>query len=243
MDSTTACRTTISVPGRPPDGDLVARAREGSEAAFGILIRRYHRELQRLARNYVRDDALAEDVVQDTWIGVLKGVDRFEGRSSFRTWLRRVLVNRAKSRALREARYLPLEESDEFEPLSDPFDRNGAWRIPLRPWRITPERLALSTEVREALAATLRLLPQRQRAVVDLRDVQGLDAQDVCAILDLTESNQRVLLHRGRAKLRAALAALVQSRAMSATTDCRRHRPRHRSRGSAVRRSPHDDGA
>lgn len=122
-----------------------------------------------------------------------------------------MLANRARSRAVREARYVPLDESDEPDPLADRFDRNGAWGVPPRQWRITPERLALSAEVREVLGAALERLPAGQRAVVELRDIQGIDAQDACTILGLSEVNQRVLLHRGRTRLRAALAAKLET--------------------------------
>lgn len=193
-----------------PDAELVAAVLEGSELALSILVGRYHRALLRLARNFVRDDTTAEDVVQDTWIGVLRGVERFEGRAPFRAWLFRVLTNRARSRAVREARYVPFETTDDLDSLAGHFDRRGAWRLPPREWRITPERLALSAEVRETVVAAMETLPAGQRAVVELRDVQGLDAEDVRTILGLSESNQRVLLHRGRIRLRAALAATLE---------------------------------
>lgn len=191
------------------DDALLKRFLEGDEDAFVFLVRRYQRPLLRVARTFVRDDRLAEDVVQETWIGLLRGINRFEGRASFKTWLFRVLANRARTRAVREARYVLVDQHDDAF-FDDQFDAAGRWRIPPPAWMIDPERLALSTEVRERLELTLAGLPPAQRAVVELRDVQGLDGRDVCNILDLTETNQRVLLHRGRTRLRVALAALLE---------------------------------
>lgn len=194
------------------DDELVTQVLAGQEDAFAALVCRYQNPLLRLARHFVRDSQTAEDVVQDTWMGFLRGIERFEGRSTFKTWLYRVLANRARTRAVREARYVPLEPEDgggsDHSP--DQFDRAGAWRTPPRDWRITPERITLSAEVRVLLKEALAGLPEGQRAVVDLRDVQGLDAGEVCNILGLTETNQRVLLHRGRTRIRAALSARLE---------------------------------
>lgn len=192
------------------DDMLVTGVLAGREEAFVALMERYHRPLIHLARHFVRDDALAEDVVQDTWIGFLRGVEKFERRSTFRTWLFRVLTNRAKTRALKEARYVPIDQGEHAEGPEDGFDEAGAWRVPPAEWRITPERLFLSAEVRSVVDATLRALPAGQRAVVELRDIEGFDAADVCNILGISETNQRVLLHRGRTRLRGALAARLE---------------------------------
>jgi RNA polymerase sigma-70 factor (ECF subfamily) len=189
------------------DEALVARALEGDEDAFVALVDRYQRSLLRLARNYVRDVTLAEDVVQDTWIGFLRGIEKFEGRAAFRTWLHRVLVNRAKSRASKEARYIFLDPQDETSPIADRFEPSGFWRAPPREWNLTPERLLLSDEIRAVVESALEALPPAQRAVVELRDLEGLEASEVCNVLGISETNQRVLLHRGRTKVRAALAA------------------------------------
>ncbi len=191
------------------DEALVARVLAHDADAFTALVNRYQSSLFRLARHFVREDAVAEDVVQDTWVGLLRGIERFEGRSAFRTWLFRILANRARTRAVREARYVPLAEDDGPEA-GEAFDETGAWRTPPREWRITPERALLSAEVRELVTAAIAALPASQRAVVELRDVQGLEAAEVCNILGLTETNQRVLLHRGRRRVRTALAARLE---------------------------------
>jgi RNA polymerase sigma-70 factor, ECF subfamily len=193
------------------DDELLSRIRAGEEDAFAALVARYQRPLLRLARTFVRDGSLAEDVVQDTWMGFLRGIERFEGRSAFKTWLFRILANRARSRAVREARYVPLDQDDQASPLADRFDGSGGWRLPPAEWRITPERSLLSAEVGTLVEEALGTLPAGQRAVVDLRDVQGLDPAEVCNILGLTETNQRVLLHRGRTRIRAALAARLET--------------------------------
>lgn len=194
----------------PTDDELVRQILAGEEEAFTTLVHRYQRQLLRLARHFVRDASLAEDVVQDTWMGFLRGIEKFEGRSAFKTWLFRVLANRARSRAVREARYVPIEVEDETSPLTESFDGTGGWRVPPAEWRITPERLVLSAEVRRFFEEALDGLPPGQRAVIDLRDVQGLEPAEVCNILGLSETNQRVLLHRGRTRIRAAMAARLE---------------------------------
>jgi RNA polymerase sigma-70 factor (ECF subfamily) len=193
------------------DDALVARLLGGDEDAFVALVGRYERSLHRVARTFVKDDSLAEDVVQETWIGLLRGIHKFEGRASFKTWLFRVLANRARTRAVREARYVPIDQTDEPSTVDGQFEPDGRWRVPPREWQITPERLLLSDEVRELVDGTLAELPATQRAVVELRDVEGLDGAEVCNILGISETNQRVLLHRGRTKLRVALAGKLES--------------------------------
>ncbi len=193
-----------------PDEALVARILMGDEDAFVALVGRHQRSLLRLARTYVRDAALAEDVVQDTWIGFLRGVEKFEGRSRFRTWLHRVLVNRAKTRGAKEARYVFMDPQDEASPIADRFEPSGSWRAPPRAWNLTPEQSLLSDEIRSVLETVLEALPPAQRAVVELRDLEGLEAAEVCNVLGISETNQRVLLHRGRTKVRAALAARLE---------------------------------
>jgi RNA polymerase sigma-70 factor (ECF subfamily) len=194
----------------PTDDQLVGRVLTGDEDAFVALVDRYQGRLLRLARTYVRDEGTAEDVVQDTWIGFLRGIERFEGRSEFRTWLFRVLSNRAKTRAVKEARYVPLEQDDDGSSIDDKFDPKGGWRAPPPAWTVTPERMALSDEIRGVVNDTLAAMPAGQRAVVTLRDLEGLDSRDVCNILDISGTNQRVLLHRGRTRIRAALAAHLE---------------------------------
>lgn len=195
---------------RLSDETLIDSVLSGQEEAFVTLVDRYQRPLLRLARAFVRDDALAEDVVQDTWIGVLKGVERFERRSSFKTWLFRVLVNRAKTRGVKEDRYQPLTQDEDDSTLAGRFDETGQWRQPPGVWTVTPERLALSDEIRSIVAEALDDLPPLQRSVVTLRDIQQLDSKEVCNILEISETNQRVLLHRGRTRVRAALSTRLE---------------------------------
>jgi RNA polymerase sigma-70 factor, ECF subfamily len=185
------------------DGQLLARLRSGDEEAFVTLVGRYHLSMLRLARGYVPNDAVAEEAVQETWIGVVRGIDRFEGRASFKTWLFRILVNRARSAGTREPRNLSLGDA---EPAVDParFDASGAWAQPLEMWDETDDRL-VAASWSSCLSQALDELPPRQREVVLLRDVEELPSSEVCDVLGITEGNQRVLLHRGRSHLRTAL--------------------------------------
>jgi RNA polymerase sigma-70 factor (ECF subfamily) len=191
-----------------PERALVQALAAGDERAFNETVGRYHRSLIRLARSYVRSEAIAEEVAQDTWCAVVTGVERFEGRSSFKTWLFSIVVNKARTRGERERRTTPfsaLATPDEDDsPLEDRFAPDGHWSAPPRPWE-DPERRALSLELRSELRSALEELPERQRLVVTLRDVEGLEAEEVCELLDLAAGNERVLLHRGRSRLRAAL--------------------------------------
>ncbi len=194
--------------------DLVAALRAGDETAFAELVRDYHASLLRVAQIYVSSRAVAEEVVQETWLGVLNGLDRFEERSSLKTWIFRILTNIAKTRAQREGRTLPLSALQDParvpEPAVDP-DRfldseharwPGHWALKPQAW---PEERLLAAETRERIGAAIEALPATQRAVIMLRDVQGWDTDEVCNALGLTETNQRVLLHRARSKVRAAL--------------------------------------
>jgi RNA polymerase sigma-70 factor (ECF subfamily) len=202
------------------DAGLVEALRKGDEAAFRSLIESYHPMLLRVARGYVPTDAVAEEVVQETWLGVLKGIDRFEGRSSLKTWIFRILVNRAMTRGPQERRSLPFAsafdpERDQEGPSVDPsrFEPCDHPRVPVHwapppsTWRSAPEERLSAAETRAALTAALAALPPAQREVVTLRDVHGWSATEVCNALAISETNQRVLLHRGRTKLRTALAA------------------------------------
>jgi RNA polymerase sigma-70 factor, ECF subfamily len=188
--------------------DLLEALRAGDEAAFVTLVARHHDAMLRLARTFVRSDAVAEEVVQDTWLGVLRGIDRFEGRSSLRTWLLAILVNRARSVGAREARTVAILDS---EPAVDHsrFDTSGAWSVPPEHWVEEVENRLAAAELRGVLLAGLAALPDRQRAVVMLRDVDGLDSDEVCEVLSLTTGNERVLLHRARSRLRQALEETI----------------------------------
>ncbi len=195
------------------DQALLARQRAGDEAAFEALVARHDGALRRVARTFVRTDSAADDVVQETWLGVVRGLNDFEGRSSLRTWIFRILVNRARTRGVRDARSLPfssLEEED--RPAVDPgaFAADGRWTS--APPRLDgdPETGLLSAELREHLLRAVDALSHDQRAVITLRDLVGLSAPEVCELLELGEVNQRVLLHRARARVRAALVPLLE---------------------------------
>jgi RNA polymerase sigma-70 factor (ECF subfamily) len=198
------------------DAQVVRALREGDDAAFAALAREYHASLLRVAQIYVSSRAVAEEVVQETWIGVLNGLERFEGRSSLKTWIFRILTNIAKTRAQREGRTLPFSalqrpgavpeaavEPDRFRSPDDPA-WPGHWSAPPSEWNAPEERL-LGGEVRGVVEQAIEQLPPSQRAVISLRDVEGWPAEDVCNALSVTETNQRVLLHRARSKVRRAL--------------------------------------
>jgi RNA polymerase sigma-70 factor, ECF subfamily len=196
---------------------LIEALRAGDEGVFTELMRMYHATLLRVALIYVSSRAVAEEVVQETWLGVLKGIGRFEGRSSLKTWIFRILTNTAKTRAIREGRTIPFsalqDPSRVPEPAVDP-DRfldaehprwPGHWASPPASWRGAPEERLLAGETRAAIAAAIENLPANQRAVISMRDVEGWSSEEVCNALGISESNQRVLLHRARSKVRRAL--------------------------------------
>ena len=193
------------------DESLLVRLRAGDESAFLALVTRYQASMVRVARSFVPNEAVAEEVAQDTWIGVVRGVDRFEGRSSFKTWLFRILVNRARTAGVREHRH---DTFDPTEPAVSPdrFDATGAWAEPVTPWESDADDRLVAATWGPSLRAALDGLPERQRDVVLLRDVEGLSSEDVCAVLGISEGNQRVLLHRGRSRLRAALESELTTR-------------------------------
>jgi len=209
MPTTIIRRRKSSPAAHADEAGLLERLRGGDEAAFVTLVNRHHDAMVRLAATFVASRALAEEVVQDTWIGVLRGIDRFEGRSSLRTWLLSILVNRARTTAVRESRSVAIGDPTGVLDRSR-FDETGGWATPPEHWiEDAEERLgaaALAARLREALQG----LPARQRAVVMLRDVDGLDADEVCAVLAISAGNMRVLLHRGRAALREALASTMR---------------------------------
>ena len=193
------------------DVALVKRMLAGDEAAFTHVVERYHGSLIRLATTFVASRDVAEEVVQDTWLAVLSGLPVFEGRSTLKSWIFSILTNRAKTRGVRDKRtvtFSELSDPGSDEPAVDPdrFTSAGAWSAPPNRWdRDTPEQLLLRQEARAVMEKTIAELPPSQRAVVTLRDVEELDAAEVCNILELSETNQRVLLHRGRSRVRAAL--------------------------------------
>ena len=186
------------------DAELVLRLRSGDEEAFRLVVQRYHASLLRVAQTMVPSRAVAEEVVQDTWLGLVRGINRFEGRSSLRTWLFHVLVNRARSTGAHERR--PSTGST-AGPAVDPsrFGPQGDWADPPVPWPDEIDDRLVAAELAEKVRPWIDALPEMQRQVVTLRDVEGLSAEEVCDILGLTEGNQRVLLHRGRSRLRSML--------------------------------------
>jgi RNA polymerase sigma-70 factor, ECF subfamily len=201
---------------RSGDALLLTALRDGDEAAFVALVTKYQASLKRIARMYVPTEAIADEVVQETWLAVVSGLSRFEGRSSLKTWIFHILANRAKTRGARERRYVPFSalrgreegddgpsvDADRFRPEGDAWA--GHWASPPCPWE-DPERRLGSIEARAFLREAIDALPPVQQAVLALRDVEGLPSEEVCALLDLTAGNQRVLLHRARSRLRAAL--------------------------------------
>jgi RNA polymerase sigma-70 factor (ECF subfamily) len=181
-------------------------------AAFRLLVERHHAAMLRLARVYARNPATAAEVVQDAWVAVIEGIGRFEGRSSLKTWMLAIVANKARQRGVRDGFVVLLDDlpggNDGIDPAR--FDERGHWRDPPGAWEVlTPEILAGDRELLEQIGAALDRLPPAQRAVVLLRDVEGVDATSACNILGISETNHRVLLHRARTRLRAALALLL----------------------------------
>ena len=184
------------------DAPLVERLRAGDEAAFGELVRRYQPRLLRLAEMTVGSRAVAEEVCQDTWLAVMRGVERFESRSSFKTWLFRILLNRARTSFSREQR-----AGQPDEDVVERFDANGAWAEPPVPWADRVDDRVVAEILARRVRDLLPTLPDQQRQVVLLHDVEGLEPAEIAALLGISDGNQRVLLHRGRARLRSLLAA------------------------------------
>jgi RNA polymerase sigma-70 factor (ECF subfamily) len=187
------------------DAELLGRLRAGDEDAFVGLVGRYQPAMLRLASSLCPSSAVAEEAVQDTWMGIVRGVDRFEGRSSFKTWLFRILVNRAHSASSVE----PLTSSLDSYRAVDPscFDPEGHWADPVEQWEDRSDDRLDAAHWRPILAAALDALPPRQRQVVLMRDAEGLSNDETCAVLGISAGNQRLLLHRGRSRLRQALEA------------------------------------
>ena len=205
--------------GTAADEQIVAALRAGDERTFRELFERSYPMMKRVARGYVASDAVAEEIVQDTWMAIVTGIERFEGRAALGTWMFSILTNQAKSHGARERRAFPFASvapADVEEPDvdSDRFQKDdeawpGHWATPPRPWQ-KPERRLLSLEARDQLKEALAQLPERQRLIVVLRDVEGLSAEEVCDLLELSQENQRVLLHRGRSRLRAFLEKYLE---------------------------------
>jgi RNA polymerase sigma-70 factor (ECF subfamily) len=201
----------------PDDLSVIDALRRGDEATFGRLVDLYHASLRRVARLYISDRAVADEVVQDTWLGVIQGIWAFEGRSSLKTWIFRILINRAKTRAAREGRMVRFPRFDTeieaaqaavapdgFQPADHPTEP-GHWTHPPPDLGVSPERRLLAQEARQHLQHAIETLPEHQRLVLILRDVEGCSTEEVCNALGFQETNTRVLLHRARVKVRAAL--------------------------------------
>jgi RNA polymerase sigma-70 factor, ECF subfamily len=221
-DALTGTVPTNATPAASTDDLHVVQALlEGDEAAFVNLVEQYQSSLLRLALTFVPSHAVAEEVVQETWIGVLNGLSRFEGRSSLKTWIFRILTNQAKTRGVRERRSVPFSslagpDDDTFEAAVEAVrfrasgEFAGHWSTPPRPWeQDTPEALLLSGEARARIQEAIDALPPNQRQVITMRDIEGWSAAEVCNTLEVTETNQRVLLHRARAKVRRAIEHYV----------------------------------
>ena len=185
---------------------LVAGLRAGDEEAFVALVREFQPAMLRLAEATVKSRAVAQEVTQDTWLAVMRGVDRFEGRSSLKTWLFRILLNRARSAVGKEERAGRPELIDD-----ERFDATGAWADPPEPWADRADDRLVAARLADRVHVLLAELPESQRQVVVLRDVEGLPSAEVADLLGVSEGNQRVLLHRGRARLRHLLAEEVIS--------------------------------
>jgi RNA polymerase sigma-70 factor (ECF subfamily) len=200
------------------DAALVERLRNRDEAAFLEIVQRHHGSLVRLAQSFVNNREVAEEVAQETWVAVLQGIARFEGRSSLKTWIFQILINRAKTRGVREARsinfsgmndensecgYSSVDPSRFLSP--DDSQHPGSWASQPQQWDLTPEQLLLSEECRTFIQQAIAGLPNLQKEVITLRDVQGWDNEEICSVLGVSEANCRVLLHRARSRVRQVL--------------------------------------
>jgi RNA polymerase sigma-70 factor (ECF subfamily) len=199
----------------PADDELVPRLRAGDGAAFRDVVACYHPVMVRVAETFVPSRAVAEEVAQDTWIAVMRGLDGFEGRSSLKTWMFRILANQARTRGERERRTVPVsslgteledQPSVPAERFAGPAGR-GMWAQPPERWSDQPEARLLSGATFDLVAQTVHVLPENQRRVLVLRDIEGWSSEEVRDLLELSEVNQRVLLHRARSRVRAALEA------------------------------------
>jgi RNA polymerase sigma-70 factor, ECF subfamily len=203
----------------PEERELLARLRAGDERAFESLVRTHHGTMVSLAGNYVKTRAVAEEVAQEAWLGVLKGLDRFEGRSSLRTWILKIVVNTAMGRGGRESRSVPFSsiarqgeggaepepsvEPERFRPPGEAFA--GHWNAYPGDWSALPEQKLLGRETLDVAKGCIDELPDAQRTVITMRDIAGCSSEEVCDVLEISEGNQRVLLHRARSQVRAAL--------------------------------------
>jgi len=207
------------------DLQLVAALRTGDERAFAQLVERYHASMARLAMRYVGSYAVAEEVVQETWLGVLQGLDRFAGRSTLKTWIFRILVNIASRRGQREHRYVPFSQlespADGGGTSVDPerFGADGHWIGAPMSWADVPEERFLAAETQDKIRGAIDRLPERQQQVITLRDVEGWTADEVCELLAISDVHQRVLLHRARSSVRQALEIYITDNDLSGASN------------------------
>jgi RNA polymerase sigma-70 factor (ECF subfamily) len=194
------------------DLELLAQMLGGDEKAFTELVARYNSTLIRVARYYVGSDASAEDVAQETWIAVIRGVSSFEGRSTFKTWLFHILVNRARSVGSREHRMIAVDPNESSGLAPSRFDQGGMWREPPVPFTDVIENGMVNQRIVQLVREAISLLPEPQQAVVTLRDVEGLSTKEVADLLELSEANARVILHRGRTRVRADVESKMKER-------------------------------
>lgn len=202
------------------DSQIIQALRSGDEMAFSRLVEQNYSAMLRLATMYASDSRVAEEVIQETWMAVLRGLDRFEGRSSLKTWIFSILVNRAKTLSKREDRYIQFAEFDDpetEEPSVPPErfaptdDQTGHWVSLPRRWDDLPEEYLLSQETRNMIRLAMDALPPNQREVMTLRDIEGWSSEEVCNVLMISETNQRVLLHRARSRVRQVLETYFNS--------------------------------
>lgn len=200
---------------REEQESVCAKLKCGDEAAFRALVARHHASMIRFAMGYVHTRASAEEVVQETWLALVDGLEGFEGRSSLTTWIYGILANKARTKGVRDARSVSFSElaaDGGGNPAVDPdrFDSGGMWVDPPGIWdSLNPERIVAGKELCVHLAQIVGNLPPMQRAVITLQDIEGQDARDVCSLLELTDANRRVLLHRARSKVRDEIEAIL----------------------------------
>ena len=193
-----------SLPAMESDEDLLRRLRGGDEQAFASLVTSYSGSMLRLARAFVPNTAVAEEVVQETWLAALRGLAGFQGRSTLKTWLLGILINKARTAGAREQRSVPVADAGPAVDRSR-FGVDGAWTEPPERWVEAADDRIVAAKLAGRLHEAIDDLPPRQREIVVLRDVEGLSSEDVCSVLEISDANQRVLLHRGRSRLRQAL--------------------------------------
>lgn len=193
------------------DAELLERLLAGDKEAFREIVTKYHESLVRVARYYVANDASAEDVAQETWIAVLRGIERFEGRSSFKTWLFRIVVNRARTKGVKEHRVVAVDIASDRSLLAGRFNDHGMWSDPPAPFTDSVDDAIVNAPIVRLVHESIARLPDAARAVVTLRDVQGLSTTEVAEMLELSEANVRVILHRSRARIRSEVEASMRA--------------------------------